>query len=540
MAGIGAGVGGALGGVDALKNVAGSPFLSGAVRGALGNALTQGIAVATRLQRKFDFAGVAVGAAVGGVTAGLGKTLDIDWGGGFSFGNMGEQLIASGAGAIAGAAMRSVLTGSSFGDNIIASLPDVIGSTIGSAFAGAVTGRPAAAKGNDFSGKPAQANGKPIQLARLDSFRTVKGGGSQDGGPYDAVIIGTRDKSAPSADNIVEHITGVDLDFSLDWRSLSISLAIGTSNNYASVSIGADQGGIRAGASGRLTVGRHYLEGNAVIVANGGRLSAAVNGSGRVGPATFGGRAAVSIAGRDLSASASGKFASGSVYASGAVGLDLNPQGAALRASTTLSLGGVGITANGQLGLSADGISVRGAGASTSAIGTMAIGGVANATSDHLSVGVAGSVQAVGTDRAYGNIAAALGTKASYAIRGGIVPNARPLAAKSAGVGGASTVEARGGTYVLRDAEGTVVRSGRTNDLARREAEHLRDPNLAEYQFEPAYRTDVYAEQRGLEQILHDRYNPALNKIRPISPSNKRLPTYMDAAQKYLLEHGEP
>ncbi|ATQ70957.1 RHS repeat-associated core domain-containing protein [Methylosinus trichosporium] len=67
---------------------------------------------------------------------------------------------------------------------------------------------------------------------------------------------------------------------------------------------------------------------------------------------------------------------------------------------------------------------------------------------------------------------------------------------------------ARGGAYVLRDVEGTVVRSGRTNDLARREAEHLRDPNLAEYQFQPAYRTDVYAEQRGLEQILHDRYGP--------------------------------
>ncbi len=95
--------------------------------------------------------------------------------------------------------------------------------------------------------------------------------------------------------------------------------------------------------------------------------------------------------------------------------------------------------------------------------------------------------------------------------------------AETTAVRGAATVEARGGTYVLRDAEGTVVRSGRTNDLARREAEHLRDPDLAEFQFEPAYRTDVYAEQRGLEQIQHNQYNPALNKIRPISPSNPKF-----------------
>jgi hypothetical protein len=47
------------------------------------------------------------------------------------------------------------------------------------------------------------------------------------------------------------------------------------------------------------------------------------------------------------------------------------------------------------------------------------------------------------------------------------------------------------------------------------------------------------AEHRGLEQILHDRYDPPLNKIRPISPSNEDIDIYMDAARKYLLEHGE-
>ena len=99
--------------------------------------------------------------------------------------------------------------------------------------------------------------------------------------------------------------------------------------------------------------------------------------------------------------------------------------------------------------------------------------------------------------------------------------------------------QARGGTYLLRNAaDGAVVRSGRTNDLARREAEHARDPALAGYQFEPAFRTDSLLQQRGLEQILHDQYNPPLNKIRPISPSNGNLPIYMNAAKEYLLGRG--
>lgn len=99
----------------------------------------------------------------------------------------------------------------------------------------------------------------------------------------------------------------------------------------------------------------------------------------------------------------------------------------------------------------------------------------------------------------------------------------------------AAVVEARGGTYLLRDAEtGQVMRTGRTNDLARRAAEHGRDPVLRDFEFEPVHRTDVYNEQRGLEQLLHDTYNPSLNKVRPISPTNPKLPTYQDAANAFL------
>jgi hypothetical protein len=94
--------------------------------------------------------------------------------------------------------------------------------------------------------------------------------------------------------------------------------------------------------------------------------------------------------------------------------------------------------------------------------------------------------------------------------------------------------EARGGVYVLRDTDGMVARSGRTNDLDRREAEHLRDPSLKDFDFEAVYRTDSYNEQRGLEQILHDTYQPPLNRIQPISSSNQNYDAYMEAARKYL------
>ncbi|MBA4387845.1 MAG: hypothetical protein C0404_07680 [Verrucomicrobia bacterium] len=92
----------------------------------------------------------------------------------------------------------------------------------------------------------------------------------------------------------------------------------------------------------------------------------------------------------------------------------------------------------------------------------------------------------------------------------------------------------KGGTYLLRDTERSVMRSGRSKDLRRREGDHARDPVLKDYEFEPVHRTDVYKEQRGLEQVLHDTFQPPLNKVRPISPQNPNLQEYLDAAKKYL------
>jgi YD repeat-containing protein len=110
-------IGGTFG--KAAQFVNGSSFLSGVARGALSSTLTQGISVATGLQHKFDWVGVAAA----GIGNGAGSQVKL--------GGIGGRLVSGMADAIANAATRSLITGTDFGDNIMAALPDVIGNTIG-------------------------------------------------------------------------------------------------------------------------------------------------------------------------------------------------------------------------------------------------------------------------------------------------------------------------------------------------------------------------------------------------------------------------
>jgi hypothetical protein len=134
----------------------GSQFLGDAVRGAASSAITQGIGVAVGLQKKFDFAGVAaagVGAGVFGAASrhmaskGLGvapQDITPDTIRNAAF--YANQGLSGAAGAIANAATRTLANGSDFGDNVLAALPDVIGSTIGNMIADPITGRLAEAR----------------------------------------------------------------------------------------------------------------------------------------------------------------------------------------------------------------------------------------------------------------------------------------------------------------------------------------------------------------------------------------------------------
>jgi hypothetical protein len=117
-------------------------------------------------------------------------------------------------------------------------------------------------------------------------------------------------------------------------------------------------------------------------------------------------------------------------------------------------------------------------------------------------------------------------------------------AALDAAADEASTELARGGVYSLRDEAGNIVRTGRSNDLAAREIAHANDAVLGDFQFNVEYRTDVYGEQRGLEQFLYNQNpgaqaaNGGFNKIRGISPTNPNLGSYMQSAWDFLSRLG--
>lgn len=70
------------------------------------------------------------------------------------------------------------------------------------------------------------------------------------------------------------------------------------------------------------------------------------------------------------------------------------------------------------------------------------------------------------------------------------------------------------------------------------------DPVLGDYHFNTEYRTHVYAEQRGLEQMLYHRYpaaqasNGGFNKICGISPTNPHLDFYTQSAFDFLERMG--
>ncbi len=100
-----------------------------------------------------------------------------------------------------------------------------------------------------------------------------------------------------------------------------------------------------------------------------------------------------------------------------------------------------------------------------------------------------------------------------------------------AGSAPATAANPTGGVYTLRDpANGNVQYVGRTNNLARREAEHSR--SSPELEFNAEFQSNSREVQRGAEQILHDRYQPPQNKIQPISPRNPRRAQYINAARR--------
>jgi hypothetical protein len=122
-------------------NFIGNTFLREAASGMAANALSQGIGVATGLQNKFSWSSVAAAGVISGVSGALGKEIGArSLSDNHSIANQMKLALVSSVGGLAGAATRSLITGTNFGDNVMAVLPDVIASTIGNMMAGAAQG----------------------------------------------------------------------------------------------------------------------------------------------------------------------------------------------------------------------------------------------------------------------------------------------------------------------------------------------------------------------------------------------------------------
>ncbi|MBT9445301.1 MAG: hypothetical protein IV086_06345 [Hyphomonadaceae bacterium] len=132
-----AAIGGGVGGAMRLDSASG--WGQAAANGAARSIVTQGIGVATGMQKKFSWAGVAAAGIGAGVFEAIGgNALPALKGENLNVQNFVNHLGANGANALANAATRSLIEGTDFGDNMLAAIPDVLGQTIGNAIAGGI------------------------------------------------------------------------------------------------------------------------------------------------------------------------------------------------------------------------------------------------------------------------------------------------------------------------------------------------------------------------------------------------------------------
>jgi RHS repeat-associated protein len=93
----------------------------------------------------------------------------------------------------------------------------------------------------------------------------------------------------------------------------------------------------------------------------------------------------------------------------------------------------------------------------------------------------------------------------------------------------------KGGVYTITNPNDKIVRVGRTTNFSQRAGQYKRDPNYFDLDFNRVYPTDNYNEQRGLEQIIFEKYQPPMNYIKPISDNNyNKDRLYIPAANNYL------
>jgi hypothetical protein len=142
------------------------------------------------------------------------------------------------------------------------------------------------------------------------------------------------------------------------------------------------------------------------------------------------------------------------------------------------------------------------------------------------------------------------GTESAHAIAAsgsGIYHYDAPALARVGGHASAHSEAGHSSLSISREGSASravEARGTSTTPLARKIATEAEAQGVGDFEFRVEYRTDVYAEQRGLENELYDRYleamseNGGFNKIRAISPGKTNRPGYVQAANDYLSRLG--
>lgn len=128
-------------GITNVGSIAGSNALGDIASGVASSTLSQGVAIAAGLQSRFSWTNVAAAGVQAGVGGAVRRSLPgsggaVDQGLGKWVVDGTKQSVANNtlsgvAGSLAAAAATSLVTGSNFGDTIIAQLPSILGNTIG-------------------------------------------------------------------------------------------------------------------------------------------------------------------------------------------------------------------------------------------------------------------------------------------------------------------------------------------------------------------------------------------------------------------------
>lgn len=167
MAAIGSGVSAGLGRLSPFKVVEGANRWvnagNAAANGALSSVITQGVGVATGLQDKFSWSSVAVQAVGAGVGSVVGSYMPEGTPAWIS------APVSSLVGGVVGVGAQTLIEGNSFGDNLRSALPGMIANTIGAMVEGL-----AASKSSQT---------EPEKTGPVDGYSVLKkGGDSADGG----------------------------------------------------------------------------------------------------------------------------------------------------------------------------------------------------------------------------------------------------------------------------------------------------------------------------------------------------------------------